>query len=149
VEVRAEDVESGDFEAMARAFHPKHNRLFGYSLEGEGTPVELINMRLVTVGVTEKPKFLPMEPGGEDPAGALKGKRRVYLPREKKFTDVDVFDGFGLRYGNRITGPAIIEQVNTTTFVTPEYRVLVDRFGSYTLYLPEEEEEVKKRIEDI
>jgi N-methylhydantoinase A len=147
VEVSAGEVESADFEAMASKFHPRHNRLFGYSLEEEGTPVELINMRLVTVGVTEKPRFLPMEYDGEDPSHGFKRKRRVYLPKQKEFAEVDVFDGFGLKFGNRITGPAIIEQVNTTTFVTPEYRVLVDRFGSYTLYLPEQEEEVRKRIE--
>ncbi len=146
VEVGAEEVESCDFEAMARKFHPRHNRLFGYSLEEEGTPVELINMRLVTVGVTEKPRFLPMEYAGDDPAHAFKRKRRVYLPRRKEFAEVDVFDGFDLKFGNRIEGPAVIEQVNTTTFVTPEYRVLVDRFGNYTLYLPEKEAEVSERI---
>jgi N-methylhydantoinase A len=146
VEVRAAEVEACDFAAMAKKFHPRHNALFGYSLEEEGTPVELINMRLVTVGVTEKPKFLPMEYDGEDPGHALKKKRRVYLPGRKEFAEVDVFDGFALKYGNRISGPAIIEQVNTTTFVTPEYRVLVDRFGSYTMYLPEKEEEASERI---
>ncbi len=43
-------------------------------------------------------------------------------------------------------GPAIIEQVNTTTFVTPEYNLLVDKFGSYTMYMQTNEEEVEKRI---
>ncbi len=146
VDVTVEEVESCDFEAMAKKFHPRHNKLFGYSLEEEGSPVELINMRLVTVGVTEKPKFLPMERDEEDPSKAFKRKRRVYLPREKEFAEVDVFDGFALRYGNRIKGPAIIEQVNTTTFVTPEYRVLVDKFGNYTMYLPEREDEASERI---
>jgi N-methylhydantoinase A len=59
---------------------------------------------------------------------------------------VDVFDSFKLRYGNKIEGPAILEQVNTTTFVTPEYSVLVDKFGSYTLYLKSREEEFAGRI---
>ena len=51
-----------------------------------------------------------------------------------------------LKYGNRINGPAVIEQVNTTTFITPEYRVLVDRFGNYSMYLPEKEDEATRRI---
>jgi N-methylhydantoinase A len=146
VEVGADEVAACDFAAMAGRFHPKHNALFGYSLEAEGSPVELINMRLVTVGVTKKPKFSPMEWAGEDPAKARKGRRKAWLPREKRFAEVDVFDGFGLRFGNRIAGPAIIEQVNTTTFVTPEYKVLVDRFGNYTLYLPDREDEACGRI---
>ena len=146
VEVSGEEVAACDFGAMARRFHPKHNALYGYSLEAEGSPVELINMRLVTVGVTEKPRFQPMAWAGDDPAKARKGRRKVYLPKEKRFAEVDVFDGFALRFGNRIAGPAIIEQVNTTTFVTPEYKVLVDRFGNYTLYMPDREDEACGRI---
>ncbi len=146
VEVSADEVAACDFEAMARRFHPKHNALFGYSLEAEGAPVELINMRLVAVGVTEKPRFSPMPWGGEDASGARKGRREVYLPRERRSAEVDVYDGFALGFGNRVAGPAIIEQVNTTTFVTPEYAVIVDRFGNYTLYLPEREDEACGRV---
>ncbi len=138
-------VKACDFRAMAEKFHPMHNKLFGYSLEEEGTPVELINMRLVTVGVTDKPRFLPMEFASEDPGGAFKHKRRVYLPQKKEFAEVPVYDGLALKFGNRIRGPAIIEQVNTTTFVTPEYRVLVDKYGNYTMYLSSMEDDAVRR----
>ena len=147
VEIPAAAVEACDFDAMAKLFHPVHNKLFGYSLEDEGAPVELINMRLVTIGITEKPRFQPMQPAGDDPARAFKRQRRVYLPRRGDFAEIPVYDGFSLAYGNRIEGPAIIEQVNTTTFVTPEYRVLVDRYGNYTMYLPEREGEATRRAE--
>jgi N-methylhydantoinase A len=146
VEVSEEEVEDCAFDSMAAKFHPKHNRLFGYSLEEEGTPVQLINARLICIGETKKPVLKEERYAGEDPADAFKRKRPVYLPNEKRFADVGVFDGAKLRYGNRLKGPTIIEQVNTTTFVTPEYHVLVDRFGSFTLYLPEKEKEVTERI---
>jgi N-methylhydantoinase A len=146
VEVTREEVEKGDFQTMARRFHPQHNKLYGYSLEEQGTPIELINMRLVCIGKTEKPEFMVDEHAGEDPSPAFKKKRRVFLPRQRRFTNVDVFDGFKLHFGNRIEGPAIIEQVNTTTFVTSEYSVLVDKYGSYTMYLKDREEQVKGRV---
>lgn len=146
VEVTREEVERGAFESMARKFHPQHNKLYGYSLEEQGTPIELINMRLVCIGKTEKPEFMVDDYAGEDPSPAFKKKRRVFLPRQGKFTNVDVFDGFKLHYGNRIEGAAVIEQVNTTTFVTPEYSILVDKYGSYTMYLKEREDQVKGRI---
>jgi len=146
VEVTREEVERGNFESMVRKFHPQHNKLYGYSLEEQGTPVELINMRLVCIGKTEKPEFMVDDYAGEDPSPAFRKKRRCFLPRQRRFTNVDVFDGFKLHYGNRIEGPAIIEQVNTTTFVTSEYSVLVDKYGSYTMYLKEGEEQMKGRI---
>jgi len=135
-----------DINAMVSEFHPRHNELFGYDLKEEGTPVELINMRLTCIGKTDKPRFSEQPYDGEDPSKAFKKKRKVYIPTWKRFEEVDVFDSLDLRYGNKIEGPAILEQVNTTTFVTPEYSVLVDKYGSYTLYLKSREEEFAGRI---
>ena len=39
-----------------------------------------------------------------------------------------------------------MEQVNTTTFVSPEFNVLTDRYGSFTMYLKDREDEVKGRL---
>jgi N-methylhydantoinase A len=140
------EIERGDIASLAKKFHPEHDRRFGYALEEKGTPVELINMRLTCIGRTEKPRFIEEKYDGADPSAAFKKKRRVYLPLKKEFTEADVFDGHRLRYGNKVEGPAIIEQVNTTTFVTPEYRVICDRYGSYTMYLKEREAEFIGRI---
>ena len=146
VEITHDEVERFDIEAMASKFHPAHNLLYGYSLEDQGTPIELINMRLVCIGRTEKPEFQQQKYAGEDPSKAYKKDRKVYLPLQKEFRDIGVFNGLALQFGNRIEGPAIIEQVNTTTFVTPEFNVLTDRYGSFTMYLKNLEEEVKRRI---
>ena len=146
VMVTAQEVDRFDISSMARRFHPAHNALYGYSLEDQGTPIELINMRLVCIGSTDKPEFQQQKHAGEDPSRAYKRSRKVYLPLQKEFREVSVFDGLALEFGNHIEGPAIIEQVNTTTFVAPEFNVLTDRFGSFTMYLKECEEEVKRRI---
>ncbi len=144
--VTASEVDRFDIDTMSKRFHPAHNRLYGYSLEDQGTAVELINMRLVCVGGTEKPKFQGQEYAGEDPSRAYKKDRQVYLPSEREFRHVPVFDGLRLQFGNCIEGPAIVEQVNTTTFVTREFNVCTDRYGSFTMYLKDREDEVKRRI---
>jgi N-methylhydantoinase A len=146
VEIAKEELEKGDVALIASKFHPEHDRLYGYSLEKEGTPIELINLRLSSIGKTVKPKFREEKYTQEDPSKTLKKKRKVYLPSKKDFEEVPVYDGHKLSYGNRIEGPAIIEQVNTTTFVTPEYNVLGDQYGSYTMYLKTKEKEVKERL---
>ncbi|MEW6351268.1 MAG: hydantoinase/oxoprolinase family protein [Thermodesulfobacteriota bacterium] len=146
VPVSAQEVDGFDIASMAARFHPAHNALYGYSLEEQGTPIELINMRLECVGMTEKPRFQTHEYAGEDPGKAYKRQRSAYLPLAREFRDIPIFDGLALEFGNRIEGPAIVEQVNTTTFVAPEFNVLTDRYGSFTMYLKELEEEVKRRI---
>ena len=44
-----------DIDAMTAAFHRAHDRLYGYALAEEGTPVELVNLRLAAFGLTDKP----------------------------------------------------------------------------------------------
>jgi len=146
VPVTRQEIQDVNIDSMVAKFHPEHNRLYGYSLEREETPVELINMRLTMIGRTEKPRFMEEEYNGEDPSPALKDRREVYVPGLKQYREVNVYDGFSLRYGNIVNGPAIIEQVNTTTFVTPEYQVASDRYGSYTMYLKEREDEFRGRV---
>jgi N-methylhydantoinase A len=135
VQITREELEEADPVKLASRFHPEHNRLYGYSLENEGTLVELINMRVSSLGLTDKPRLPEEKFQGEDSSAALKGKRRMWLPVEKRFEQVPVYNGHRLKFGNRLEGPALIEQVNTSTFVTPEYDVVTDRLGSYTVYL--------------
>ncbi len=146
VDITKEEIESGDFDSITNRFHLEHNKLYGYSLEEEGTSIELINMRLTCIGKTEKPRFIEEDYDGEDPSGALKNRRKVYLPNKKRFEETPVYDGFKLKFGNKVEGPAIIEQVNTTTFVTPEYNVICDKYGSYTMYLKSREAEFKGKV---
>jgi N-methylhydantoinase A len=146
IEITQQEIKRGDFEAISTRFHKKHHELFGYSLEEEQTPVELLNLRIMCIGRTQKPEFQMESYSGPDPRGALKQTRKSYLPLQMKFEEIDVFDGARLKFGHKVVGPAIIEQVNTTTFVTPEYNLLVDKFGSYTMYMKSYEKEVEKRI---
>ncbi len=135
VRITKEELEQADPAVLAARFHPEHNRLYGYSLENELTKVELINMRLSSIGLTDKPRLPEEKYQGEDSSHALKRKRRIWLPVEKRFEQVPVYDGHKLKFGNRLEGPALIEQVNTSTFVSPEYSIITDRLGSYTMYL--------------
>jgi N-methylhydantoinase A len=144
--ISQEEILRGKLQAIMKKFHSEHNRLYGYSLEEIGTPIEVINLRLTCIGKTEKPRFLKMKYAGSDPSNAFKKKRKVYLPAKKRFQMIPVFDGDRLRYGNKIEGPAIIEQVNTTTFVSPEFSVLCDAYGSFTMYLKSREKEFKRRV---
>jgi len=121
-------------EDLEARFHREHNRLFGYSLEEEGTALELINMGARAIGITDKPRMLSGERGGPDASHAAKGERAVYMPDAAAFREIPVYDGHGLLAGNRITGPAILEQRNTTLFVAADFDVVVDDMGSFVVF---------------
>ena len=135
VPVAAEDMKAFNEQVMKEAFHSHHDRLYGYSLKEEGREVELVNLRMTAVGITEKPAFRKDTFRGADPSDCLKGRRRVFIPSVREYMLVGVYDGDKMGYGNAVKGPAIIEQVNTTIFLPPGYEVECDEYGSYLLTL--------------
>jgi N-methylhydantoinase A len=132
--VAIEAIAEGNLTKLVEGFHDEHNRLYGYSLEGEGTPVELINVRLSAIGVTDKPNFETEEAAGPDPSSALKNRRRIFVPEEEDFKEVPVHDGHVLKHGMKIEGPALIEQVNTTVFVSAAFDTFCDAMGSFVVH---------------
>jgi N-methylhydantoinase A len=142
-------VEGADVRAIASSFHAEHDRMYGYSLEREGTPIELINVRVRAVGITDKPAAVEEAYAGEDPAAALKGERAVVLPESRESRPVAVYDGHRTRFGFRIRGPAIIEQVNTTLFLSSSYDLICDRSGSFAVYLKGREDLVAETLREI
>ena len=123
-----------DAGAVARAFHAEHQRLFGYSLEAEGAAIEIINVRLQAIGMTDRPTYRSEAAGDADAGAALKGRRSVYIPERDAFADVAIYDGHRMRCGHRLRGPALVEQQTTTIFVSDSYDCAVDAFGSFVLY---------------
>lgn len=130
VPVSRRDIEAGKVESFCNAFHAEHNRLYGYDLLEEGTGLELINVRVRSLGRTEKPELETLARGGSDPGGALRGRRRAFVPEQEDFAEIPVYDGHRLQSGNLIEGPALIERVNTTIFITSSYTARIDGLGS-------------------
>ncbi len=126
-------IERADLDGIAALFHARHNQLYGYDLAAEGTPLELINVRVKSVGLAEKPALPRLQAGGTDPGAALKGRRRVFLPERVAFGEAPVYDGHRLRAGNVIPGPALIERTDTTIFVSESFSARVDGLGSCVL----------------
>lgn len=135
-----------DSAAIARAFHAEHNRLYGYSLEHENTPVEIINVRVQAVGLTDKPSYRKERWAGADASAALKGERRIYIPETRAFASVALYDGHRMGYGNRIHGPAMIEQETTAIFVSASFDCVVDGYGSFALFRKGREDLVKSGL---
>ena len=141
----------GTFDAAAvlADFHKEHNRLFGYSLEEEKTPVELINIRLQAIGRTDKPSFLREGTLESNPASAFKRKRRAYVPEAGEFKDVPVYDALSLGFGTFIKGPALLEQPNTTIFVSGGFDMVVDSLGSYVVYGRDKQDALPPSVKEI
>jgi N-methylhydantoinase A len=109
-------------------FHAAHARAYGYDAREDA--VELVNVRLTALGVSPKPRLPELPHGGSDPAEALKGQRPVWFSETASFTFCPVLDRTRLRWGNVISGPAVIEELDATTLVHPGYQATVDQYGN-------------------
>jgi len=137
LQVEMDAVLSLNFDEIKQAFHTQHNRQFGYSLEDEGTELEIINVRLRAIGETEKPNSFAKMDDSEpvlNPEFALKSKRNAYIPESEEVREIPVFDGDKLTGKFSIEGPAIIEQVNTTIFLGNTYDCHTGIGGSFIVY---------------
>jgi N-methylhydantoinase A len=127
-------IEARDGGAIAIAFHAEHLRLYGYSLQAEGSAVEIINVRLQAIGATDRPSVRSEAAGANDASAALKGRRSVYLPERDGFAEVPVYDGHRMHCGHRLEGPALVEQQTTAIFVSASFDCVVDALGSFVLF---------------
>jgi N-methylhydantoinase B len=119
-------------------FHAAHEKRYGYSYrtEGAGTAgsrqgVEWVNVRVVGMGLTGRPTPRSLAAGDGNAERARTGTRAVGF--EGREAECPVYDRARLQPGDRLTGPAIVEEFGATTVVFPGQRVEVDRFANMIL----------------
>ena len=115
--------------AIADSFHRAHLQRFGYSDRGE--PVEVVNLRLKLGLELDKPSAIFEPDSGPDSSGALAGEAQVLFPLGPRATPL--YQRELLSPGNRINGPAIALQMDTTIVVPPGWAGRVDPLGNLVL----------------
>ena len=112
-------------------FHMEHERAYGFRADGE--PVEFVALRLSAIGGISRPRTREISSRGRELATAFKTIRSVYFAESEGFADCRVYDRYKLPPDAEIRGPAIVEEVDSTTVIHPGYRALVDRSGNLLL----------------
>ena len=123
LEVTPEALSNGGMGDLADRFGVIHERLYGFKLEA---PVELVNLRAVGIGEVVKVEFPKFELDGPDASGAVVEQHRVYFGGN--FAAVNIYDRERLAAGNRISGPAVITQKDSTTVIHPGHVGDVDPY---------------------
>jgi N-methylhydantoinase A len=116
--------DEADIRKVAQDYSRMHQDKYGYTMAAES--VEVVNLRLVALGLLEKPEIRAEEAAGLDSRAALKGERRVYM--DGQFREVPIYERSRLKCGMELDSPAIIEQLDSTTVVFPGFRTTVDRY---------------------
>jgi N-methylhydantoinase A len=129
---------AGAHEAIARAFASTYRTL--YRRDAPPVAIEAVNWRVVARGPV--PSFaLPRPagtPDGTPPAQAVaKGHRPAWWPELGQYAPTAVYDRTALALGMApIAGPAIVEERESTTIVSPGATALVEASGALVIRLP-------------
>ncbi|HXF37209.1 MAG TPA: hydantoinase/oxoprolinase family protein, partial [Actinomycetota bacterium] len=113
---------------LRKDFHAIHARTYGHVNPEE--EVELVTLRLSGLGALGRPEAITLPAGGpEPPREAVVERREVVLPGAGRRRRVTVLRRELLRARNRIQGPAIVEEMDSTTVILPGQEARVDRSG--------------------
>ena len=116
------DPEDPDWAPLRAAFDARHEETFGYA--DPANDVEIVNVRLVSIGEVDKPALDLAPRGAGDP---LIERRPVWFGG---WRETPVLDRERLAAGSRIEGPAIVEEAGGTTVAPPGWTVEVDPSGA-------------------
>ncbi len=126
-----------DTAQIKRLFDAVHTQRYGYASATE--QAEIVSIRTSVSGTMFKPTLAHAATGGIDPPNdALTGKRPVYFSQAGGWVDTPVYWRERLLAGNRITGPALIEEYASTTVALPGDRIEVDALGNLVIEVAHE-----------
>jgi N-methylhydantoinase A len=114
---------------FADAFHAEHARVYGHS--EAGTPLEIVNLRLRVIGQLPKPP-LPAFEAADTTAPQPFDRRPVVLAAGMGITPF--YRGDALQPGQRLDGPAVVVQPDTTVFLDAGQGLQVDGYKNLILH---------------
>ena len=129
IKVRLADLDKRGLAAIFEPFDAEHKRLFTFALPLEH---ELVNLRAVVQGKGITVKRPKIAKGGASPKAAAVGRQKTYM-EGKDYTAV-VYDRALIKAGNRIAGPAIVMEMDSTSVILPKHHGRVDALGNILIF---------------
>jgi N-methylhydantoinase A len=115
-----------DLKLMRQRFDTMHEQNSGHKAETE--PVELVSLRLISLGLVPQAKLSPGKVTGRKVEEAKTGERKVFFGKEHGTLTTQIYTRELLDPGHKLSGPAIVEQLDTTTVIQPEQEAAVDEY---------------------
>ncbi len=126
-------IDASTIDKILKDFERIYEETYGAGTAFAEAEVEAVIYRVVGRGEIPKPSQPRHPDEGRDCKGARKAKRNVYWEELGGMKSTDIYEMDRLKTGNVLTGPAIVESVDTTFVVHPGQTLSVDEFGDLLL----------------
>ena len=111
-------------------FHDEHNQLFRFKYDDQ--PVEIVSLRMTGLRRISASELQGPTTGTADSSHAKIGDREVYF--DARFVETPIYDREKLLANNEISGPAIVNQLDTTIVIHPGQLARTDEFGNLIIF---------------
>ncbi len=118
-------------QAIRGEFDRLHKRIYGTSAPEE-VP-EVVNVRVTSISHVPKLSLPEIKADSSSSGVAHVGKRPALFEEYGEYKETPVYRRAELLAGSRIEGPAVIEQLDSTTVILPRQTAEVDRYGSLAI----------------
>jgi N-methylhydantoinase A len=125
VDVDFDDLEQNGLATIGEEFDDLHKQLFTFALSADK---EIVNLRAVVQGEATMVNAPSIEQGDSDPSAAAAGTETIFIDDSDQ--DATIYDRSKLKAGNRIAGPAIIVEMDSTALIQPGHTGEVDGYGN-------------------
>ena len=115
------------------AFHADHDR--EYAFRRDDTPVELFRLNLAAIGTVPKAELMRHTANGAK--AVAEDTRMVDFDEVEGAVETPIYSHEGLPAGVTIEGPAIVEQLDSTTVIPPGVRAEVDEWLNIRIHVAE------------
>ena len=112
-------------ERLCAEFDAEHKRMFTFNMDSEH---EVVNLRAVALGKELDLPAMKIKKGTSDAKGAKMRDTKVYI--DGKMKKAGIYDRDKLKSGNKILGPAIIIEMDSTALVHSGCEAKVDAYGN-------------------
>ena len=129
VAVDVKELQKHGLKSITDKFDEEHKRLFTFALP---LAHELVTLRAAVQGKGIHIKRQVLAKGGSDPKSAAVAKQKSYM--NGKDVSAVVYDRAKLKVGNKIKGPAIVIEMDSTTVILPKHTGTVDEYGNILIY---------------
>jgi N-methylhydantoinase A/oxoprolinase/acetone carboxylase beta subunit/N-methylhydantoinase B/oxoprolinase/acetone carboxylase alpha subunit len=111
----------------ADCFHLAHEREYGHRFDAE---IDIVNIRVVGVGLVPSLDWPEIEASDGPPTPTFEREAVFEIDGRQESVVTPFYDRTTLRAGQSISGPAIIEQYDSTTVIPPGLSAEIDRHGN-------------------
>jgi N-methylhydantoinase A len=125
------EMDEKKLDQVIAAFHKEHKRSYGYC--NEKAPVQLINFRISAIGIIDKPSLAEMSRTRSAAEPKPFEKRRVLFQDQVEYIETGVYNRSDFKPGGSLEGPVILEQMDSTLIVPPNWKLNADNYGNLKL----------------